>query len=157
MKVTTNQSAEVVKKWKQIDVLRADENIKIIEKNKSLKDEVQTCLTTSYISLKSVSINELEKSEESFQEKKKSESSCNLISASKEILVGAYSSETEYLQNTEVTEKTCSNELHPCPISTSNFLPETASQLLRYYGKIYNLLLLTHYGRHLESFIQRMA
>ncbi|CAB4493741.1 unnamed protein product [Rhizophagus irregularis] len=124
---------------------------------KSLKDEVQTCLTTSYISLKSVSINELEKSEESFQEKKKSESSCNLISASKEILVGAYSSETEYLQNTEVTEKTCSNELHPCPISTSNVLPETASQLLRYYGKIYNLLLLTHYGRHLESFIQRMA
>ncbi|PKK73027.1 hypothetical protein RhiirC2_864683 [Rhizophagus irregularis] len=112
---------------------------------KSLKDEVQ------------ISINELEKSEESFREKKKSESSCNLISASKEILVGAYSSETEYLQNTEVTEKTCSNELHPCPISTSNFLPETASQLLRYYGKVYNLLLLTHYGRHLESSIQRMA
>ncbi|CAG8618172.1 6022_t:CDS:2 [Funneliformis caledonium] len=107
---------------------------------KSLKDEVQA----SYISYLAVaSTNELEKSEESFQEKNDlqtdeaiektciNEPSCNLISASGEILVGPYLPETDDLiRNTEATEKTCTNE-HP--ISTSNFLPETASQLLRYY------------------------
>jgi hypothetical protein len=81
---------------------------------------------------------------------------CNPISTSEP--------ETDDLQTTEATEKTCTNELPHYPASTSN-LPEIASQLLRYYGKIYNLLfitmivlliktLLTHYGRHLESFLQ---
>ena len=120
-------------------------------------------------------IKELEKSEESFQEKKDvlqtaeviektyiNVPPCNPISTSEEV----YSPETDDLQTTEATEKTCTNELPHYPASTSN-LPEIASQFLRYYGKIYNLLfitmivllmtLFTHYDRHLESSLQRMA
>ena len=91
-------------------------------------------------------IKELEKSEESFQEKKDDLQTaevikktyinvppCNPISTSEEV----YSPETDHLQTTEAT-----NELPHYSASTSN-LPDIASQLLRYYGKIYNLLFIT--------------
>ncbi|CAG8551162.1 223_t:CDS:2, partial [Funneliformis mosseae] len=70
-----------------------------------------------------------------------SSASTNELETSGEILVSPYLPETDDLiRNTEATEKTCTNE-HP--ILTSNFLPETASQLLRYYSKILQFVI--HY------------
>ncbi|RIA95704.1 hypothetical protein C1645_733828 [Glomus cerebriforme] len=173
MDVATNQSAEVVKKWKRADVLEYikskqneldldDEDIKIIEKNKVVGQVFITLIEEKLlaggpagaISLlikafngevqTSASPNKLEKPEESFQEKVDlqtteaiektciNEPSRNLISASEEIEI-PMGPEIDDLQTTEATEKICANELPHEPIPTSNFLPETASQLLRYY------------------------
>ncbi|RHZ81492.1 hypothetical protein Glove_120g36 [Diversispora epigaea] len=91
---------------------------------------------------------------ETFEKKCINELPHNPISASEENPVGTYlpettrinkqshnllvddrSSETNNLQITGATEKTFINKFPYDPISTSNYLPDTTSQPLQYYGQ----------------------